>query len=204
MVDPGNGGRSSVDESVRTAMEKWPNVPAVHGWLSLDQQGRWRLRGEPITHPGLVAFIDRNYECDEAGRWFFQNGPQRGYVRLEYTPWVLHVDASGALRTHTGREVRQLAGAWIDDEGNLLLQIDAGVGLVDPDSLAAVSEWLVDAAGEPVDPERIETLANGSGDDTGLFIAFAGARVPLGHIERERVAERFGFVADPQPVEAGA
>ena len=189
-----------MDESVRAAMEKWPNVPAVYGWLSLDRQGRWRLRDEPITHPGLVAFISRNYGHDEAGRWFFQNGPQRGFVRLEYTPWVLHVDASGTLYTHTGRPVHSVEGAWIDEEGNLLLETEAGVGLVHGDALDTVSEWLVDSAGDPVDPERVEALTDPAhGDEGDVLLRFEARRVPLGRVQREQAPARFGFVADPQP-----
>jgi hypothetical protein len=33
-----------------------PEVPACYGWLSLDRRGRWRLRGETVTHAGLKAF----------------------------------------------------------------------------------------------------------------------------------------------------
>jgi hypothetical protein len=33
-----------------------------------------------------VNFIQRNYDHDAQGQWFFQNGPQRVYVELEATP----------------------------------------------------------------------------------------------------------------------
>lgn len=188
-----------MDTSVRAAMAKWPDVPAVYGWLSLDVHGHWRLRGEPITHPGLVAFINRNYACDDAGRCYFQNGPQRGYVRLEYTPWVLQVDAAGTLRRHTNDPVAGLTGAWLDDEGNLLLDTDAGIGLVASDALPAVSEWLVDAAGDPLAPERLEPRA----DAAGACVAWEGGRLPLASIARAEVPERFGFVPDPQPPATG-
>ncbi|HET8728586.1 MAG TPA: DUF2946 family protein, partial [Alphaproteobacteria bacterium] len=32
-----------MDESVLRAMTKWPNVPAVYGWLQLDQRGNWLI-----------------------------------------------------------------------------------------------------------------------------------------------------------------
>ena len=47
----------------------------------------------------LLGFINRNYERDEHGQWYFQNGPQRVYVELEYTPWVVRLasdEGSGA------------------------------------------------------------------------------------------------------------
>lgn len=181
-----------MDASVRAAMAKWPDVPAVYGWLSLDVHGHWRLRGEPITHPGLIEFINRNYECDEAGRWFFQNGPQRGYVRLEYTPWVLHVDAAGTLRTHTARMVESVCGAWIDNEGNLLLETEAGIGMVDSDALPHISDWLVENDSGSSRPESMEP-----GVDACL--RFGDRRIPLENIAREQVPARFGFVPDPQP-----
>ncbi len=54
-----------MDEIVMQAMAKWPNVPDVFGWLSLDQRGNWRLRGEAMTHRGATEFIGRNYLCAE-------------------------------------------------------------------------------------------------------------------------------------------
>ena len=46
---------------------------------------------DPIRNPGIVEFINRNYHADERGRWFFQNGPQRVYVELGYTPWIVRL-----------------------------------------------------------------------------------------------------------------
>lgn len=185
-----------MDESVRAAMAKWPGVPAVYGWLSLDEHGHWRLRGEPVTHPGLIGFINRNYASDEAGCWYFQNGPQRGYVRLDYTPWILHVDTADTLRTHTGRTVESIRGAWIDDEGNLLLETEAGIGLVDSDALPRISDWLTqDAEGSGTLQSEDTAMAS----DAGTCLHFGHARFLLQRIDRDQVPVRFGFVPDPQP-----
>src|SRR5664279_6586568 len=66
-----------------------------------------RIKGSRIDHEKLREFIGRNYASDEAGAWFFQNGPQRVYVELEAAPWVwrLSRDGGGApvLASHTGR-----------------------------------------------------------------------------------------------------
>lgn len=189
-----------MDENVRAAMAKWPNVPGLHGWLSLDEAGQWRLKGEPITHAGLVAFINRNYECDDHGRWFFQNGPQRGYIELAYTPWVLHVDESGDLRDHTGGHVDRLDGAWLDDDGNILLQTPSGIGLVDSDSLPMVAEWLVDDDGRPVEADALEgaLAALEAGEHGGVKLRGPGGRDhDLGFVRRADVPARFGF--DPRP-----
>ncbi|MEF8834327.1 MAG: DUF2946 family protein [Halofilum sp. (in: g-proteobacteria)] len=192
-----------MDESVRAAMAKWPDVPSLSGWLSLDESGHWRLKGEPITHAGLVEFINRNYDRDEQGRWFFQNGPQRGFVSLDYAPWVLYVNADDDLCRHTGEHVEAVDGAWIDEEGNLLLHFEAGVGLVDSDSLPAVAEWLVDARGRQADADTLADAVDAlqSGDNAGLQLKHNGEFIDVGLIHRADVPRRFGFDPDPRPDE---
>ena len=59
-----------MDDIVLRGMAKWPDVPAVFGWLSLNRRGQWLIKGERISNPGVTAFIGRNYEHDEQGRWF--------------------------------------------------------------------------------------------------------------------------------------
>jgi hypothetical protein len=91
--------RRHMDDIVKAAMAKWPDVPDCYGWLALDARGNWRMRdarcqalnlpGDIIRHPSLINFINRNYTVDERGCWFFQNGPQRVYVDLETTPYIL-------------------------------------------------------------------------------------------------------------------
>ncbi len=188
-----------MDDTVRAAMAKWPDVPGLAGWLSLDESGHWRLKGEPITHAGLVGFINRNYDHDEQGRWFFQNGPQRGFVSLDYTPWVLYVDGGNELCRHTGEHIEAVDGAWIDEEGNLLLHFEDGVGLVDSDSLAAIAEWLVDANGERAAPETLEAAVETlqAGKDAGLQLLQNGRAIDVGFINRADVPKRFGFEPDP-------
>jgi len=183
-----------MDESVREAMAKWPNVPALYGWVGLDEEGHWRLRGEPITHPGLIAFIDRNYDQDEHGAWFFQNGPQRGYVHLAYTPWIIHADSEGALATHTEARVERIDSAYIDEDGNLIVATEHGPGLVDSEALAVVADWLRAGDG-PADLEALEAIARGEARTVAL--AYGGHEVPVCAIRREEVPARFGYVRDP-------
>lgn len=187
-----------MDDSVRSAMAKWPNVPAVSGWMSLDEQGRWRLQGRPVRHAGFIDFINRNYQPDEQGRWYFQNGPQRVYVALEYTPWILHVDAGDTLRTHTGAAVAGLRSAWLDDEGNLLIESDSGVGLVESGTLPRLSESLLDADDRPLSEQALERLTAPGGDGHAR-LDWGGSRIPVGSIPRAEVPSRFGFVTDPEP-----
>src|SRR5919199_5142149 len=90
-----------MDPPVARAMAKWPNVPAVYGWLALDRRGNWLIKGERIANAALRDFIGRNYAADSNGRWYFQNGPQRVFVSLAYTPWVVHYEGD-ALIDHCG------------------------------------------------------------------------------------------------------
>lgn len=143
-----------MDDIVKQAMKKWPNVPHCHGWLALDARGDWYMRddriqaagafpqvkGSRIEHAKLREFIERNYLHDGAGGWFFQNGPQRVYVELEAAPWVWRLSpgaaqAEGAapippvITSHTGRAA-QFASAWLDEHGRLFLATDLGLGIV--------------------------------------------------------------------------
>ena len=138
-----------MDDIVQQALIKWPNVPHCYGWLGLDARGRWYLRddavqaqgafphskGELIEHQKLIAFIERNYEADAQGQWFFQNGPQRVYVELETTPWIWRLRCTGdgvQLHSHTGQnlppdEVQQVL---LDEQGRLYLLMPQGLGMV--------------------------------------------------------------------------
>lgn len=133
-----------MDDIVQQALVKWPNVPACYGWLGLDARGHWYLRddeaqavgpfaqskGSRLEHEKLIAFIERNYEADALGQWFFQNGPQRVYVELEVTPWVWRVQAGDfAVISHTGR-VAQVQACLVDTQGWVYLATDLGLGLV--------------------------------------------------------------------------
>ena len=118
-----------MDEIVARSLAKWPNVPAVYGWLELDRRGNWLIKGERIGNQALREFIARNYEADERGRWFFQNGPQRVYVKLAYTPLVVHYEGD-RLFDHCGRPFSSKT-AFQDDEGSVLLEGDRAVALLD-------------------------------------------------------------------------
>ncbi|HEX6066364.1 MAG TPA: DUF2946 family protein [Longimicrobiales bacterium] len=118
-----------MDEIVVRGLAKWPNVPAVYGWLDLDRRGNWLIKGERIGNAALRDFIGRNYERDGEGRWFFQNGPQRVFVTLAYTPFVLHYEGD-RLFDQCGRPVEALE-TFLDDEGSVLIRGERGIGLLD-------------------------------------------------------------------------
>jgi Protein of unknown function (DUF2946) len=158
-----------MDEIVARSLAKWPNVPAVFGWLSLDRRGNWLIRStsatqrfERIGNTALREFIARNYEADAQGRWYFQNGPQRVYVTLAYTPIVVHYDGE-QLYDHCGRPFAPRQ-TYQDDEGSVLVEGESSIALLDDRDL-----------------ERFAEVEN----------------LPL--IRRVEVPGRFGFVPDPRP-----
>jgi hypothetical protein len=160
-----------VDEVVARSLAKWPNVPAVYGWLSLDRRGNWRIRSASATHrfekignPALREFIGRNYEADKQGRWYFQNGPQRVYVSLEYTPLVVHYEGD-RLFDHRGRPFPAACAALQDDEGSVLFPGAGTVALLDDRDL----------------------------------VRFADSGIPALPVRRTALAARYGFIADPAP-----
>ena len=127
-----------MDESVVRSMAKWPDVPDVYGWLSLDRRGNWLIRGERIGNAAFREFISRNYAPDARGCWYFQNGPQRVFVTLAYTPLVLHFEGE-ALLDHCGRPF-QPEQAFLDDEGSVLMLGRPGIGLLDDRDLAGYAD----------------------------------------------------------------
>ena len=127
-----------MDEIVVRSLARWPNVPAVYGWLALDRRGNWRIKGERIGNVALREFIARNYAADAQGRWFFQNGPQRVYVTLAYTPFVMHYEGE-RLVDHCGQAVEPTA-TYIDDEGSVLVYGQQGIGLLDDRDLARYAD----------------------------------------------------------------
>jgi len=171
-----------MDEAVRLALAKWPDVPSCTGWLRLSRRGEWCVPEGPIRHPGLRGFINRNFEATADGRWFFQNGPQQVFVNLDYTPTILHLAAPDRLETHTGRLAEAVSGAWLDEEGSLLIGSEHGIALLDDRDLAAF------CAGLDGDLESL---------DGPLALSWAGRRIPVGRIQRAEVATRFAFISEP-------
>lgn len=171
---------------------KWPNVPACYGWLSLDRRGHWRLKGEIIRHAGLIAFISGQYGADDFGNWIFHNGPQRVYVSLDYAPLVLRLQPDGGLTAHTGADVGAVAAAYIDDEGNALLETALGIGLLDDRDLPAFLADCRTARGAVATEQAL--LATMAGHPDGFWRG-----MPLRFVPRAEVAARFGFCAAPAP-----
>jgi hypothetical protein len=127
-----------VDDIVARSLAKWPNVPAVYGWLALDRRGNWLIKGERIGNSALREFIGRNYDADERGCWFFQNGPQRVFVALAYTPLVVHFEGE-ALVDHCGRSYTGNT-PYQDEEGSVLIAAGRQIALLDDRDLARYAD----------------------------------------------------------------
>jgi hypothetical protein len=192
-----------MDEIVVRGMAKWPNVPAVYGWLSLDRRGDWRIKGERIANPGVSEFIGRNYEHDAEGRWFFQNGPQRVFVSLDYTPFVYRIVGATtqalALECHTGRPVHAVNGGWLDENGVLLLETEHGTGLVHDRDLDRLFPFLIDANGNPLDENVLAAVMEELQQQRAapLWLKFREMNIRIEPVRSASVPERFGFVARP-------
>ncbi len=128
----------AMDEIVLRSMAKWPNVPDVYGWLALDRRGNWLIKGERIGNASFREFISRNYQPDARGCWYFQNGPQRVFVKLAYTPLVVHFEGE-ALLDHRGRAFRAKQ-EFLDDEGSVLILGESAIALLDDRDLERFSE----------------------------------------------------------------
>ncbi len=209
-----------MDESVKRALAKWPNVPSCIGWLALDRRGNWRMRdeaaqqggaaGSTIRHPALLAFIARNYGADESGRWFFQNGPQRVYVELAYTPWIVRMQLTSAdrathratsgdltLTDHCGGAFEPVAG-WLDDAGAVLFSDAAGrLALLhdhDLDLLTDHTTW--DDANQGATQAACQT-DSGRIPPSATLHWRTHADLPLTPILEGEVENRFRFVRSP-------
>lgn len=194
-----------MDDIVKQAMAKWPNVPAVFGWLGLDRRGNWLIKGDRISNPVVAAFISRNYEHDEQGRWYFQNGPQRVFVTLDYMPLVYRVawdvDPHAPLRieAHTGKVITVVNEAWIDDLGIVLLATELGPGMVDDRDLERLLPCFTDERCRSLPAEAIASAIEclQSGGSANLHLRYRDRQVPVSAIAASAVPATFGFVQRP-------
>lgn len=172
-----------MDDIVKAALAKWPNVPDCYGWLGLDARGNWYMRddnaqaagrfcaastepgrqaaskGSMLKHDKLIDFIQRNYACDDLGQWFFQNGPQRVYVELEAAPWVWRLAQSNVgdimVTAHDGRPAA-VTQCVLDEAGRVYLNTDIGFGLVYTQDVGIAANAVELGQWKPVDLKAAE------------------------------------------------
>ncbi|THC42900.1 DUF2946 family protein [Massilia sp. Mn16-1_5] len=193
-----------MDDIVKQAMAKWPNVPHCYGWLALDARGGWRMRdeaaqqagtaGDKLNNAALLGFINRNYAHDDAGRWYFQNGPQRVYVNLEATPYIARTDPAQGLVLQTGTALANIERLYLTEAGVAIVQAGDVVAQLDDRDVAQLFEAL-ELDGQPAGDEALlRWLEGGDGE---LVLRWRGQAVPAERIRGEDLPQRFGFVPAP-------
>jgi len=203
-----------MDQSVLDAQIRWPDVPAAYGWLSLTARGEWRLHplgdaqlgglGEGISNIQILSFFGRNYAAEPNGEWFFQNGPQRVYVRLDAAPFILRLDpTSGSLVSHNDQIIEHVTQWLMDDDGQLYAQTNLGPARIDDRDLGLVANSLMTASAQSLlealeQSDLTQTPATGLRffDPTGFFAALAQPASFL-IVQRKDLPGLLHFVANP-------
>ena len=193
-----------MDERVKLAMAKWPQVPHCYGWLSLDAQGKFRMRdeaaqaaghmGDVIRHASLLAFIYQNYESDPRGAWYFQNGPQRVYVELESTPYVARTDPEHGFVLHDRSPVHEIDQIFMTNDGRLILNAHEKIAMLDNRDLSHCVPLL-----------RIEGLAVADDDllnwlsepKQALQIELSNELKNVQWVDSNQLEKQLGFIAHP-------
>jgi hypothetical protein len=193
-----------MDDIVKQAMAKWPNVPYCYGWLALDARGAWRMRdeaaqragapGDKLTNAALVGFIARNYLADDRGCWYFQNGPQRVYINLETTPFIARTDPAHGLVLHTGQALGAPDEAFLTDAGGIVLRAGQTVAQVDDRDAAQLLQAFEREGCPAADEDVMAWLEGGAGE---LALRWQDRRIAVGRIAVDDVPKRFGFVRRP-------
>lgn len=193
-----------MDDIVKQAMAKWPNVPHCYGWLALDARGGWRMRdeaaqqagaaGDRLNNAALLGFINRNYAHDDAGRWYFQNGPQRVYVNLEATPYIARTDPAQGLVLQTGAALADIERLYLTEAGVAIVQAGEVVAQVDDRDVAQFFEAL-ELDSQPAGDEALLRWLDGG--DGQLTLRWGEQAVPVERIAGGELPQRFGFVREP-------
>lgn len=182
-----------MDEIVKAALAKWPDVPDVYGWLLLDRRGHWRLRQEIIQHKALAAFIGRNFLADDEGRWFFQNGPQRVWVQLDAAPWVVRLGHTAQLYTQADT-LYEADAAWLSNDGELFFSGSSGPAVLDDrDWLDAITAFTRQE--QPVDDSALADLLMGASP-----LGWRWNGLPLQVCAADAIPLQLDFVRLPLPV----
>ena len=206
-----------MDDQVLRSLMKWPNVPDCFGWLALDRRGQWRMRdeftqqnklpGQIIKHVALNEFIARNYACDELGRYFFQNGPQRVFISLDATPWIVRIipnDADSNLITQCN-QIMEPTAALSDEKGNIYIVGNVNQliykGTANEGSQFAKSASQTVALLHDHDLDHFSELAKLREEacSFGGSWVWQDKQLPLDPIHSDELALRFKFITNPLP-----
>ena len=169
----------SKEETLQDSKRTWPNVPNLYGWLYLDRRGNWSIDNQIVSHERMILFLHNNYRKDNSGEWYVQNGPQKAFVDLEYTPLIFRLDSDGRLVTQTGMSTPRPHHMVLDDEGNVLFKSLLGIGLLDDRDIYLVADWI---------DENIDHVTN---------ITWWGYTLAVKRVSRIDVPKLYGFNPNP-------
>jgi hypothetical protein len=193
-----------MDDIVKQAIAKWPNVPHCYGWLALDARGAWRMRdeaaqradapGDKLTNAALVGFINRNYLADERGCWYFQNGPQRVYVNLEATPFVARTDPAQGLILHTGQPLAVPEQVFMTEAGGIVMRAGEQLAQLDDRDVAQLLQAMA-LDGKPVADEGLMAWLDGG--PGRLALRWQGREIAVERLAADELPQRFGYAQRP-------
>jgi hypothetical protein len=196
-----------MDDIVKQAMAKWPNVPHCYGWLALDARGAWRMRdeaaqradapGDKLANATLVSFINRNYLADERGCWYFQNGPQRVYVNLETAPFIARTDPAQGLVLHTGQPLGAPEQVFMTGAGGIVLRAGEKLAQLDDRDTAQLLQAMELDGSVASDEELMAWLDGNPGQPGRLTLRWQGKAIAVERLVADEAPGRFGFVQRP-------
>lgn len=203
-----------MDQNVLDSLKKWPNVPFCYGWLAFDRRGDWRMRnefaqqnklpGDVIRHTALKEFIERNYARDLKGQFFFQNGPQRVFVSLGYTPWVVRLiphQNSWKFQTTSGIEITP-SHCLLDEDGQILIEATYPIIQEQHDSEIPFKETKSVSIGllHDHDLDIFSSLANITQNACSLNgqLNWQGQKIEIEQVLSADLPKRYIFNAEPQ------
>lgn len=162
------------------------------------------LPGKVIEHSALKEFISRNYACDNTGRYFFQNGPQRVFITLTYTPWVASIipgENTPKIITQCQTEIDP-SSALSDEHGNIYI-----AGLITQSICKDLRNQQFETANclsiallHDHDLDQFSELAKLREEacSFGGSWNWQGKQLALDPIHSEELSKRFGFIKNPQ------
>ena len=164
------------------------------------------LPGQVIEHAALKEFITRNYACDNAGRYFFQNGPQRVFITLTSTPWIARIipsEDTPKMITQCQTEINP-SSALSDENGNIYIagSIKQSICKDLTTQQFEIADCLGIALLHDHDLDQFSELAKLREEacSFGGSWNWQGKQLVLDPIHSEELSKRFGFNKDPKPL----
>ena len=181
----------------------WPTTQDAFGWLSLDPRGYWRIKGKRIDNPNLIEFINKNYESDKHGRYFFQNGNQRVFVNLTIAPFVIRVIDVNPLQfiTHTGVLIQKIDRIWFDKKKmNFILKTGSVFGSIDDRDLSHVYNTLINSTGSRLSESEQQHATNDNENllPVDMFLDYKGKELRIATADND-TGDGNHFIQKPSP-----